>query len=93
MLPRAGGTGEGTIMEIEAEVSLYPLGVSHLSHPIQAFVSVLEDHGCVAEVGQMSTLVTGKSGDVFEALCDGYERACEEGGCVLIVKASNVCPT
>lgn len=79
-------------MEVEAEVSLYPLGEPHLSHLIEAFVKVLEDHGCQAEVGRMSTIVKGESTDVFEALRVGYERACEEGGCVLIIKASNVCP-
>lgn len=79
-------------MEVEAEVSLYPLGEPHLSHPIQAFVQVLEAHGCEAEVGQMSTIVKGESANVFEALRVGYENACEQGGCVLIVKASNVCP-
>ena len=79
-------------MEIEAEVSLYPLGEPHLSHPIQAFVDVLEDHGCEVEVGEMSTLVKGESADFFEAMRVGYDRACECGGCVLMMKASNVCP-
>jgi len=79
-------------MKVEAEVSLYRLDEPHLSRPIQAFVKVLEDHGCEAEVGQMSTIVKGESANVFEALRVGYERACEEGGCVLIIKASNVCP-
>ena len=79
-------------MEVEAEVSLYPLGEPHLSHPIHAFVRVLEDHSCEAEVGQMSTIVKGESANVFAALRVGYEQACQKGGCVLIVKASNVCP-
>ena len=79
-------------MEVEAEVSLYPLGEPHLSHPIQAFVDVMKEHECEAEVGQMSTIVKGESHHVFEALRVGYERACEAGGCVLVVKASNVCP-
>lgn len=79
-------------MKVEAEVSLYPLGENHLSPAIEAFVNVLKDHGCDAQVGQMSTIVKGESANVFEALRVGYERACEEGGCVLIVKASNVCP-
>jgi len=79
-------------MDVEAEISLYPLGEPHLSHPIQSFVKVLEDHDCEVEVGQMSTLVTGESTDFFEALRAGYEQACEQGGCVLVVKASNVCP-
>lgn len=80
-------------MEMEAEVSLYPLGELHLSEPIQAFVKVLQDHDCEAEVGQMSTIVKGESAKVFEALRAGYEQACQKGGCVLVVKASNVCPT
>ena len=80
-------------MEVEIEVSLYPLGEPHLSHPIQAFVKIFEDCGCEAEVGQMSTIVKGESKEVFEALRMGYEEACEQGGCLLIVKASNVCPT
>ena len=79
-------------MRVEAEVSLYPLGEPHLSHPVQAFVGVVEDHHCEAEVGPMSTIVKGESADVFEAIRTGYEKACHEGGCVLIVKASNVCP-
>jgi len=45
-------------MEVEAEVSLYPLCESHLLHPIQAFVKVLEDNGCEAELGQMSFYTT-----------------------------------
>lgn len=80
-------------MEVEAEVSLYPLGKRHLSRPIESFVRVLEEHGCEAEVGPMSTILKGDSVNVFEALRAGYEHACEEGGCVLIVKASNACPT
>ncbi len=80
-------------MEVEAEISLYPLGESHLSHPIQAFLKVLEAHGCEAELGQMSTIVKGESKQVVEALRVGYEQACERGGALLIVKASNVCLT
>lgn len=73
-------------------MSLYPLGEPHLSHPIQAFVKVLEDHACEAETGQMSTIVKGEPANVFEALRSAYEQAASEGGCVLIVKVSNVCP-
>jgi len=79
-------------MEVEAEVSLYPLGEPHLSHPIQAFVKVLKDSGCEAEIGQMSTLVKGESKRVFDALRLGYEKACEQGGALLVVKASNCFP-
>ncbi len=79
-------------MEIQAEVSLYPLGESHLSGIIETFVEVVENHGCETEMGPMSTIVKGEASTVFEALRLGYERACESGGCVLTIKASNVCP-
>ena len=80
-------------MRVEAEVSLYPLGEPHLSHPIQAFVKVFEDQDCEVDVGQMSTLVKGDTDQVFAALKAGYEAAAAEGGCVLIVHACNACPT
>ena len=79
-------------MDIQAEVSLYPLGKSHLSRSIEAFVEALEEHGCHTEVGDMSTLVRGKSDKLFDAIRIAYEEACKQGGCVLIVHASNACP-
>ena len=79
-------------MEVAAEVSVYPVGEPHLVHPVQAFVSVLKEHGCEVEVGPMSTIVKGESSDIFEALRVGYERACDKGGFLLTVKACNVCP-
>jgi uncharacterized protein YqgV (UPF0045/DUF77 family) len=79
-------------MDIQAEVSIYTTDGSKLSHPVQAFVQVLKDHGCRTEVGSMSTVVKGESKQLFEALRIGYERTCELGGTVMIVKASNVCP-
>jgi len=80
-------------MRVEAEVSLYPLGEQRLSPFIASFVSVLKEHGCEVEVGQMSTLLKGDTTQVFAALKAGYEKAAGRGGCVLIVHASNACPT
>ena len=79
-------------MRIEAEVSLYPLGKERLSPFIDSFVGALEEHGCETDVGPMSTLVKGDTDQVFDALKAGYEKAAEQGGCVLIVHASNACP-
>ena len=78
--------------EVEAEVSLYPLGQERLAPLIEAFVRVLRDNRCEVEVRQMSSLVVGNSHNVFDALRSAYEQAASEGGCVLIVKVSNVCP-
>ena len=79
-------------MNVELEVSLYPLTEEFLKHPVQDFVDVLEKHGCKLKHSPLSSIVTGDSVNVFEALRIGYEQAAQKSGCVLIVKACNVCP-
>jgi len=79
-------------MKVEAEVSLYPLTEETLEHPVLDFVDVLKTHGCEVEICPMCTVVKGESSDVFEALRLGYEQAAQKSGCVLIIKACNVCP-
>jgi hypothetical protein len=39
----------------------------------------------------MSTLVSGESDDLFDALRDGFERAVATGGVVMTVTISNAC--
>lgn len=78
-------------MDVEAEVSLYPLGEEDLGRGVMAFIDTLRDQGCRVEVGDMSSQVSGDSETVFAALRVGYERAARAGGCVLVVKACNVC--
>lgn len=79
-------------MEVEMDVSLYALGPTSVIHPVHDFVEVLEEHGCEVTVTSTSLVVTGQSEDVFEALRIGYEAAAKKSGCVLVVKACNVCP-
>jgi len=79
-------------MIVEMEVSLYPVGDVDLSHPANDFAHVLEAEGCAVTVGPMSSFVVGDSSQIFAALRKGYESAAQQGGCVLIVKACNVCP-
>jgi uncharacterized protein YqgV (UPF0045/DUF77 family) len=78
-------------MDVEAEVSLYPLGRKELKPGVKAFIDTLTDCGCGVEVGDMSSLVTGDSKQVFGALRRAYDGAASQGGCVLVVKACNVC--
>ncbi len=80
------------MMRVEAEVSLYPLTEESLEHPVMDFAEVLKRHGCEVEVGSMSSIVKGESAQVFEAFRLGYEQAAQKSGCVLIIKACNVCP-
>jgi uncharacterized protein YqgV (UPF0045/DUF77 family) len=78
-------------MNIELEISLYPLTEEFLEHPVKDFVDGLEERGCTVEHTPMSSIVKGESATVFEALRLGYEEAAQKSGCVLIIKACNVC--
>lgn len=79
-------------MNVELEVSLYPLTEEHLEHPVQDFVKLLEQRGCQVEHTPLSSVVKGESTTVFEALRRGYEAAARKSACVLLVKACNACP-
>ena len=83
---------EGKAMDVELEVSLYPLTEEFLEHPVEDFVKLLEQHGCTVEHTALSSMVKGESERVFEAVRLGYEQAVQKSGCVLIVKACNACP-
>lgn len=78
-------------MNVELEVSLYPLAEETLEHPVKDFVDVLEQHGCTVSHTPLSSIVTGESKNAFEAVRLGYEQAAAKSGCVLIVKACNAC--
>lgn len=77
---------------VSAQVSLYPLRQEHLTPAIEALRSAFEQRGLDAEVGPMSTLVSGESESLFEALRDGFERAVATGWVVMTVIISNACP-
>jgi len=56
------------------------------------FIEAVREHGCHVEVGSMSSLVTGDSQHMFDALRQAYGRVASASSCVLIVKVRNVCP-
>ena len=78
-------------MELEMDVSLYELGPSSVTHPVHDFIAVLRQHDCHVEVTSTSLIVTGQSEKIFDGVRIGYEAAADRGGCVLVVKACNVC--
>lgn len=77
---------------VSAQVSLYPLRQEHLTPAIEALRSAFEHRELNAEVGSMSTLVSGETEKLFEALREGFERAVERGWVVMTVTISNACP-
>ena len=79
-------------MELEMDVSLYPLGQPPEVHPVHNFIEILEQHDCKVEQTSTCLIITGESENVFDALRIGYEAAAQKSGCVLVIKVCNVCP-
>jgi len=79
-------------MNIQAEISLYPLRCSDLTEPIQQFVELLKTNKLKVEIGPMSTFVTGDSQIVFENLKRAFGKLAEEYKVVMTAKISNACP-
>jgi uncharacterized protein YqgV (UPF0045/DUF77 family) len=80
-------------MNIQAEVSLYPLRELSLAPAIDAFLTVLRRPGITLRAGAMSTVVSGAQKIVFEAVAEGFAKVADEHQVVLTVKYSNACPT
>jgi len=57
-------------MFLAAQLSLYPLGRSHLSQVIEDAVKILKEHGLEVTTGAMSSLATGDDEALFEAVKD-----------------------
>lgn len=79
-------------MNVSAEVSLYPLKQPGISEPIKKFIYIIESKGLPAEMGPMSSLVTGELGHIMGAIKEAFEKTAEDMECVLIIKISNACP-
>lgn len=80
-------------MLTSAQISIYPLRQERLSPAVQAVSEALEARGLRAEVGPMSTLVTGEAAEVFDALQEAFAKAAASGHVVMTVTLSNACPT
>ena len=79
-------------MNVQAEVSLYPLRSPELSQPIRGFSEALAKRGLRIETGNMSTSVAGELGHVFDGLKSAMEQVAQDHEVVLVVKVSNACP-
>ena len=79
-------------MRVQVEVSLYPLRTEKLSEPINAFCRTLIQRGLDVESGPMSTHVSGKSSEVFDALRQAFNEVAQDYQVVLAMRMSNACP-
>lgn len=77
---------------ISAQVSLYPLRQAHLGPAISEMAEVLRAAGLDVRPGNMSTVVVGESGKVFDSLKASFQSAATLGDVVMVVSVSNCCP-
>jgi len=79
-------------VNVQAEVSLYPLRSSELSRPIRQFCDALSRCGLHVKTGQMSTSLTGEMHHVFDGLKSALAEIGQDHEVVLVLKVSNACP-
>ena len=75
-----------------AQISVYPLRQEHLGPTIEIVRETLEAHGLQAQVGPMSTIVTGEIDILFAALAEAFDKAARAGQVVMTFTVSNACP-
>ena len=80
-------------MNVQAEVSLYPLQTQEIGEAIDSFVNDLERDGLSVRKGIMSTMLSGNVGEVFAAMGRAFTTVADSGQVVLVLKVSNACPS
>ena len=79
-------------MNIQAEISLYPLRTSDLGHAIESLLDELKAAGLAVQPGNMSSTVAGDVDAVFSTVGAAFKAVAENGQVVLVMKVSNDCP-
>jgi len=79
-------------MNVQADISLYPLRTDHLGHAIKTFLDEMTAGGLTVQPGKMSSMVAGEVDTVFSSLAAAFKAAAENGQVVLVTKVSNACP-
>jgi len=79
-------------VNVQAEVSFYPLRTESIGAAINKFVNTLEQGGVEISIGPMSTRLKGEADEVFESVRQAFAQVAEEYPSVLVLKLSNSCP-
>ena len=79
--------------EISIQISLYPLGETDITEEIFRLLDVFNSHGLEYNLGSMSTVISGKTSVVFQALEEAYRQSARHGKFVLVCTMSNAVPT
>ncbi len=79
-------------MNIQAEVSVYPLGTDKIGELVNNFIDELKNSGLVFSSGPMSTILSGDADSVFDSLREAFKNIALDNQTMLIMKISNACP-
>ena len=80
-------------MNVQAEISLYPLRTDDLGNAVEAFLRDLKAAGLTVQPGNMSSTVSGDVSTVFSTIGAAFAATAEVGQVVLVMKVSNACPS
>lgn len=83
---------ETGLVDISAQISVYPLRQDQFSPAIRDVQDTLTAAGLQLTPGPMSTLVSGDASTVFDVLKASFGRAAATGHVVMTVTVSNACP-
>lgn len=79
-------------MNVQTEISLYPLRTADLGNAIEAFLRDLKAAGLTVQPGNMSSTVSGDVNAVFSTMGAAFAAVAEDSQVVLVMKVSNACP-
>ena len=80
-------------MNVQAEVSLYPLHIQEIREVVDSFVNVLERAGLTMHKENMSTTLSGDVNELFGAVGRAFTTVANGDQVVLVMKVSNACPS
>jgi len=80
------------VIEVTAQVSVYPLRQELLAPAIDEALQIFREHDLEVELGAMSTLLVGDDAVIFAALQKAFHHAAEQGQVVMVATFSNACP-
>ena len=79
-------------MNVQTEISLYPLRTAELGEAINRFLGNLEDAGLTVDQGSMGSTLAGDCDAVFSAVGAAFRTVADDSQVVLVMKISNACP-
>lgn len=79
-------------MNVQAQVSIYPLKTEVLAKAVEEFCRRLQHSGLTVATQSMSTSIVGESDRVFQAVKQAFQVLAADYNVVMDLKVSNACP-